>query len=120
MNKKVLVVDDSMFMRSLIKNILYANGYTQVLEASSPKEAIKIYKEQRPKVVTMDITMETSGVDCVKDLKKIDNKAKIIMVSALAEEPYIRESFENGACDFIAKPFTVNRVLKAVNAQVAV
>ncbi len=115
MEKKILIVDDSAFMRSMIKNILVKNGYTEILEASSPKEAIAIYKEQNPQIVTMDVIMETSGIDCVKDIKEIDANANIIMVSAMGQEPFIMEGIKNGACDFIVKPFEKKKIIEAVS-----
>lgn len=114
MEKKALIVDDSAFMRKIIKNNLILKGYTQILEASSPKEAIKLYKKQNPQLVTMDVIMETSGIDCVKDIKEIDNNANIILVSAMGQEPYIMEGINNGAKDFIVKPFKTEKILEAV------
>ena len=114
MEKKALIVDDSAFMRKIIKGNLKLKGYTQILEASSPKEAIKIYKKQNPQLVTMDVVMETSGIDCVKDIRKIDGNANIIIVSAMGQEPYVMEGINNGAKDFVVKPFNTEKILEAV------
>ena len=114
MEKKALIVDDSAFMRKIIKNNLILKGYTQILEASSPKEAIKLYKKQNPQLVTMDVIMETSGIDCVRDIREIDSNANIILVSAMGQEPYIMEGINNGAKDFVVKPFKTEKILEAV------
>jgi two-component system chemotaxis response regulator CheY len=113
--KTVLVVDDAAFMRMMLKDILEKNGFKVVGEAANGEEAIKKYKDLKPDVVTMDITMPVlDGIKAVKKIKKIDPEAKILMVSAMGQEKLIIESIEAGAEDFIVKPFQPGKVVEAV------
>lgn len=113
---KVLIVDDAAFMRMMLKDILMKNGYEIVGEVSNGVEAIAAYKEMTPDIVTMDITMpEMDGITAVKEIKKIDPKAKIVMVSAMGQQALVIEAIKAGALDFIVKPFQPDRVLEALN-----
>lgn len=113
--KTVLVVDDAAFMRMMLKDILEKNGFKVVGEAANGEEAVKKYKDLKPDVVTMDITMPVlDGIKAAKKIKKIDPEAKILMVSAMGQEKLIIESIEAGAEDFIVKPFQPGKVVEAV------
>jgi len=115
MGKKVLIVDDAAFMRMLLKDIVTKAGYEVVGEASNGKEAVEKYKELKPDIVTMDITMpEMNGIEAVKEIKKIDPNAKIIMVSAMGQQAMVIEAIQAGARDFIVKPFQPARVIEAI------
>jgi len=112
---KVLIVDDAAFMRMMIKNILSKSGYDIVGEAENGVQAVAKFKELKPELVTMDITMpEMDGITAVKEIKKIDPKAKIIMCSAMGQQAMVIDAIQAGAKDFIVKPFQPNRVLEAV------
>ncbi len=115
MGKKVLIVDDAAFMRMLLKDIVTKAGFEVVGEASNGKEAVEKYKELKPDVVTMDITMpEMNGIEAVKEIKKIDPNANIIMVSAMGQQAMVIEAIQAGAKDFIVKPFQPARVIEAL------
>lgn len=115
MGKKILIVDDAAFMRMMLKNILTQNGYEIAGEASNGLEAVTLYKELKPDLVTMDITMpEMDGITAVKEIKKLDPEAKIIMCSAMGQQAMVIESIQAGAKDFVVKPFQPDRVLEAV------
>ncbi|MBC7319030.1 response regulator [bacterium] len=115
MSKRILIVDDAAFMRMMLKNILTQNGYEIAGEASNGLEAVTLYKELKPDLVTMDITMpEMDGITAVKEIKKIDPEAKIIMCSAMGQQAMVIESIQAGAKDFVVKPFQPDRVLEAV------
>ncbi|MGC8971028.1 MAG: response regulator [bacterium] len=115
MGKKILIVDDAAFMRMMLKNILSQNGYEIIGEASNGLEAVNLYKELKPDLVTMDITMpEMDGITAVKEIKKIDPEARIIMCSAMGQQAMVIESIQAGAKDFVVKPFQPDRVLEAV------
>ncbi len=115
MGQKVLIVDDAAFMRMMLKDILTKGSYEVVGEAANGKEAIEAYKESKPDLVTMDITMpEMDGITAVKEIKKIDPQAKIIMVSAMGQQAMVIDAIQSGALDFIVKPFQAPRVLEAV------
>ncbi len=115
MGKKVLIVDDAAFMRMLLKDIISKAGFEVVGEAANGKEAVEKYKELKPDIVTMDITMpEMNGIEAVKEIKKIDPDAKIIMVSAMGQQAMVIEAIQAGARDFIVKPFQPARVIEAL------
>jgi two-component system chemotaxis response regulator CheY len=112
----VLVVDDSEFMRRVIRNILEGGGH-KVIEARNSEDAVKVFSEQGAEVITMDIVMpETDGIETVKRLRDIDSRVKIIMISALGHQRTVMRALEAGALDFIMKPFTSDDVLESVNA----
>ena len=112
----VLVVDDSEFMRRVLKNILEGGGH-KVREAKNAEEALDLFKKFGADVITMDIVMpDTDGIETVKRLKLADQKVKIIMVSALEHQKTVMRALEAGAMDFIMKPFTSDDVLESVNA----
>ncbi|GAW92950.1 response regulator [Calderihabitans maritimus] len=116
MGKRVLIVDDAAFMRMMIKDILTKNGYEVVGEAENGAVAVEMYKELKPDVVTMDITMpEMDGIEAVKAIRAIDPEAKIIMCSAMGQQMMVMEAIQAGAKDFIVKPFQQDRVLQALN-----
>ncbi|WP_406678135.1 response regulator [Moorella sp. ACPs] len=120
MGKRVLVVDDAAFMRMMIKDILLKNGYEIAGEAENGQKAVAMYKELRPDVVTMDITMpEMDGIAAVKAIKQIDPNARIIMCSAMGQQLMVMEAIQAGARDFIVKPFQQDRVLQALEKVLA-
>ena len=115
MGNRVLVVDDAAFMRMMVKDILTKNGYEIVGEAENGLVAIEKYKETNPDLVTMDITMpEMDGIQAVKEIKKIDPNANIIMCSAMGQQAMVIDAIQAGAKDFIVKPFQPDRVIEAV------
>jgi len=112
---KVLIVDDAAFMRMMIKDILVKNDYEIVGEAENGLKAIEKWQELRPDLTTMDITMpEMDGITAVKEIKKIDPNAKVIMCSAMGQQGMVIEAIQSGARDFIVKPFQPDRVLEAI------
>ena len=115
MAKNILICDDAAFMRMMIKDILTKNGYTVAGEAENGLKAVEKYKEVSPDLVLMDITMpEMDGIAALKEIKKIDAGAKVIMCSAMGQQAMVIESIQAGAKDFIVKPFQAERVLEAV------
>ncbi|BDU50389.1 response regulator [Haliovirga abyssi] len=114
---KLLVVDDSLFMRQMLKNILPRDKFEVVGEASTGKEAISKFKELEPDLITMDITMpDMDGITAVKEIRRISPEAKVIMCSAMGQKPMIREALEAGAIDFIIKPFDKDKAIKILEA----
>ena len=115
MAKNILICDDAAFMRMMIKDILTKNGYTIVGEAENGQKAVEKYKETKPDLVMMDITMpEMDGIQALKKIKATDPNAAIIMCSAMGQQAMVIESIQSGAKDFIVKPFQPDRVLEAV------
>ncbi len=116
MAKGILVVDDAAFMRMMIKDVLTKNGFEVVGEAENGAKAVDTYKELSPELVIMDITMpEMDGIQAVKEVKKINPDAKIIMCSAMGQQAMVIEAIQAGAKDFIVKPFQADRVVEAVS-----
>lgn len=115
MANKILIVDDASFMRMMIKDVLTKNGFEVVGEAENGAKAIEKYKELQPDLTIMDITMpEVDGIQAVKEIKKADPNAKIIMCSAMGQQAMVIEAIQAGAKDFIVKPFQADRVIEAV------
>ena len=116
MATKVLIVDDAVFMRDMIKDIFSGGDFEIVGEAVHGVEAVDKYKELKPDLVTMDIVMPfKSGIEATKEILAFDEKATIIMCSALGQESLVMEAIEAGAADFIVKPFKADDVLAVVN-----
>mgnify|MGYP004483216771 FL=1 len=115
MAKNILICDDAAFMRMMIKDILSKNGYNVAGEAENGLKAVEKFKELSPDLVLMDITMpEMDGIAALKEIRKLDAGAKIIMCSAMGQQAMVIESIQAGAKDFIVKPFQQDRVLEAV------
>ena len=112
---RILVVDDSLLLRNIIKNELSFEGYDIVAEAKDGEEAIAKYHENKPDLVTMDITMDgMNGLDAAEKILQDDPQARIIMVSALGEDEVMSKAVRMGVKDFIVKPFTPERLINAV------
>lgn len=120
MGKRILIVDDAAFMRMMIKNIVVKNGYEVVGEAENGRDAVELYRQHKPDLVTMDITMpEMNGIEGVKAIRDIDPKANIIMCSAMGQQAMVMEAIQAGAKDFIVKPFQQDRILQAIERVLA-
>ena len=111
---KILVVDDAAFMRMRCKKLLSQSGF-DVIEAATGAQAVEVYKEDRPDVVLLDITMpDMDGLTALKELKKLDPNVKVAMVSAMGQQSVVMEALKFGAQDFLVKPFDPDRVLATV------
>jgi two-component system, chemotaxis family, chemotaxis protein CheY len=111
----ILVVDDAKFMRMTLGNMLTSSGHTVAGEAENGAEAVKMYGELQPDLVTMDITMPVmDGIEAAKYILSQYPKAKIIMCSAMGQQKIVVEAIESGAKDFIVKPFDEVRVVDAI------
>lgn len=103
---RVMIVDDTEFMRMVIRDTLIKYGYEVVAEAADGEEAIQTYLQIKPDLVLMDITMPNmSGEEALKKLLFMDPKAKVLMCSSLGQQAVITESLKIGAMGFIVKPF---------------
>ena len=116
---RVLVVDDALIIREMIKDALETAGWSTVGEAANGQEAIERYRELKPDVVTLDLVMpQYDGLHAVKGIKEIDPDAKIIVVSAIDQKEILKKAMQLGAADFIVKPFCTDQVIEAVRAVV--
>jgi len=113
--QRVLLVDDTTFMRRMLRDILVRAGFEVSAEASNGRQAVEAYRQARPDLVIMDITMpEMDGVAAVREIAGADPAARIVMCSALGQQELIIEALEAGARDFVVKPFVPEKVLEAV------
>ncbi|MDN2453732.1 response regulator [Lactobacillus sp. UCMA15818] len=116
MAKRVLIVDDAVFMRMKLRDILEKNGYEVAEEAENGQDAFDKYQAAKPDLVTMDITMpEVDGIESLKLIKNFDGNAKVVMCSAMGQQGMVMEAIRAGAVDFIVKPFDTDRVIKALD-----
>jgi two-component system chemotaxis response regulator CheY len=116
---KILIVDDAEFLRMRISKMLIGDGY-EVIEAENGVQAVETYRNQKPDVVLMDITMpEMDGLTALKEIRAIDPKARVVMLTALGQESVVLEAIKSGARDFVVKPFERERVLSAITKLLA-
>ena len=111
-----MIVDDAAFMRMMLKDILTKNGFTVVGEAENGAVAVEKYLELQPNLTTMDITMpEMDGLQALKEIRKRDSKARVIMCSAMGQQAIVIEALKAGAKNFIIKPFQKEKILECIN-----
>ncbi|MFH1811996.1 MAG: response regulator [Pseudomonadota bacterium] len=116
MAKRVLIVDDAVFMRNMIKDIFAGGDFEIVGEAANGIEAVERYRDLKPDLTTMDIVMPfKSGIEATKEILAADPQACVVMCSALGQESLVMEAIEAGAKDFIVKPFKSEDVLNVVH-----
>jgi len=116
MGKKLLIIDDAMIIREMIKDAARADGWEIAGEASNGQEAIEEYRRLRPDAVTLDIVMpEFDGLHALKGIVQEDDSARVLVVSALDQTEVLKEALQHGARDFIVKPFDQNRLISALD-----
>ncbi|MCX6689672.1 MAG: response regulator [Methanoregula sp.] len=112
---KILIVDDTLFMRTLLKNVLFNGGHTVVGEAVDGEDGVAKYKELKPDLVTMDIVMpKQNGIDALKSIKSFDPAARVIMCTAVGQEQMMKLAIRSGAKGYIIKPFQGPKVLEEI------
>lgn len=115
MKKRILIVDDSFYMRTMLKNMLTDAGYEVVGEAPNGQTALQLAKETNPDLITLDVILpDNTGLDVLKGIKKDQPDMKVIIVSAVGQEVIVKEAVENGAFSYIVKPFSEEKVLETV------
>ena len=120
MSHTVLVCDDAIFMRTMISDILAQSGFEVVGEAETGREAVEKYRQLKPDLVTMDITMkQKNGLEAAQEILAKDPQARIVMVTALGQEKMLMDSLALGVKDFVVKPFEAQRIISAVNKALA-
>jgi len=115
--KKILVVDDASFMRTVLKDIVKGNGLaTEVIEAADGVEGVKAYQAQKPDLVTMDVNMpRADGIQALRAIMKIDPTAKVVMVTSVEQKQIVQDAMKIGARDYIVKPFDRSNVGLVLN-----
>lgn len=114
---RVLIVDDARFMRRVVADVLVAAGHEIAGEATDGSEVLEQFDALRPDVVTLDITMpDRDGLDVLRELMERHPDARIVMCSAVGQEPKVIEAMRLGARDYVVKPFRAERLAEAVAA----
>lgn len=112
---RLMIVDDTLFMRRMLRDLLTRQGYEVVAEARNGREALENYQQTHPDLVIMDITMpEMDGISAVRAILQVNPAARIVMCSALGQDGPVMEALQAGAQDFVLKPFLPEKVLEAV------
>lgn len=110
-----LVVDDAIFMRTVLKKMLTEAGFKVIGEAGNGLQAIEMAGQLKPDIITLDITMpEMDGIEAIEKILQASPESKIIMCSAMGQHSKVVEAIKRGARDFIVKPFEKTRVLQAI------
>ena len=113
MSKRILIVDDAAFMREMLRDILADSGYEIAGEAADGEQAVSMFREVQPDLVTLDIVMPNmDGVTALKEVMAEDQDARIVMVMAVDQREKLTECIRSGAIDFIVKPFDSERLRK--------
>lgn len=116
-NIKILLADDSAFMRNVLKNILQNDGFGNFVEAGDGVEALAKIKSEKPDLVLLDLIMpEKGGVEVLKEIGKIQ---KVLVISAVGQDSIIKEAATLGAAGYIVKPFDNKQVIDEVNKAVS-
>ena len=106
MSRTLLVADDALIIRQIIKDMATKAGWTVVGEAANGQEAIERYRQLRPDAVTLDLVMpEHDGLYALQGIMKFDPQARVLLVSALEQRGVLKDAFKAGAADFLPKPF---------------
>ncbi len=115
MGKRILIVDDSAFMRMALRDILTTNGYEVVGEAENGQQAMGKFKELLPDLVTMDVVMTgQTGLEVLRDIINLDRNAKVLMVTAMGKQAMVVDALQAGAKGFLLKPFEANAVIAEI------
>ena len=112
---RFITIDDSAMIRMRLKTAIESCGHEVVGEAGDGKEGVSLYKELKPDVVTLDISMpQQDGIETLKQILELNSEAKVIIISALGQKQTILEAFELGARDFVTKPFELEQVKEII------
>lgn len=112
---KVLLADDSAFMRNMLKTILAEAGYDDVIEAQNGDETVEVYKKEKPNLVLLDIIMaEKDGLQVLEEILEIDPGAIIVMVTAIGHGEHMDKAMKLGAKAYVTKPFKKEQILEVV------
>ncbi|UOG76841.1 response regulator [Hymenobacter tibetensis] len=115
MKNRILIVDDSFYMRTMLKNVLTDAGYEVVGEAANGQQAIELAASTKPDLITLDVILpDNTGLDVLKGIRENDPDVKVVMCSAVGQEVIVNEALESGASAYIVKPFSEEKVLEIV------
>lgn len=112
----ILIVDDSKTSRKILKEMLEDAGHTVIAECLNGEEGYLKYKELKPDLVTLDITMpKLDGLEALQLIKKSDEDAKVVMITAASQKEKMIQAIKYGAAEFIAKPYDSDDVKQVIN-----
>lgn len=115
MKNRILIVDDSFYMRTMLKNMLTDAGYEVVGEAANGQQAVELAASTKPDLITLDVILpDNTGLDVLKGIRQNDPDVKVVMCSAVGQEVIVNEALESGASAYIVKPFSEEKVLEIV------
>lgn len=115
--KKILITDDSLFMRKMLKDILLKKNKYEVVEAETGKKAFEQFQQENPDLVLLDIIMpdgEEEGIRVLREIIKMNSRASVVMITAVGQDAVIEECKKSGAKDYIVKPFDEQEVVETV------
>jgi two-component system, chemotaxis family, chemotaxis protein CheY len=116
MSKRLLVTDDALIIREMIKEVATENGWEIAGEATNGADAIEQFDDVRPDVTTLDMVMPgTDGLHALEGIRKLDPEAKVLVVSALEQREVLKDAMKMGAADFIVKPFDRKRLAETLD-----
>jgi two-component system chemotaxis response regulator CheY len=115
MKNRILIVDDSFYMRTMLKNMLTDAGYEVVGEAANGQQALELALQTTPDLITLDVILpDNTGLDVLKGIRQEQPDVKVVMCSAVGQEVIVNEALESGATAYIVKPFSEEKVLEIV------
>lgn len=110
--KRLLVVDDALFMRKLIGGVAAEAGWEVVGEAGDGAQGVSLYQKLRPDLVTMDLVMPVmGGIEALREIRAFDPEARVVVVTAVDQKRAVADAIQSGALDFIVKPFDRSRMI---------
>ncbi|RSK34632.1 response regulator [Hymenobacter metallilatus] len=117
MKNRILIVDDSFYMRTMLKNMLTDAGYEVVGEAANGQQALEMATDTKPDLITLDVILpDNTGLDVLKGIRQEQPDVKVVMCSAVGQEVIVNEALESGATAYIVKPFSEEKVLEIVGS----
>ncbi|GAA3927521.1 response regulator [Hymenobacter algoricola] len=117
MKNRILIVDDSFYMRTMLKNMLTDAGYEVVGEAANGQQALEMASATKPDLITLDVILpDNTGLDVLKGIRQEQPNVKVVMCSAVGQEIIVNEALESGATAYIVKPFSEEKVLEIVGS----
>ena len=117
---KILIADDSAFMRKIVRGIVEKAGHKTIIEASDGGQAAEMYRKEKQDVVLMDIIMAPkTGLEALEEIKAFDKKAKVIMITAVGQEAMIEDAKKLGCIGYVLKPFKEEAVVAALKKALA-
>ena len=117
MGRTVMIVDDALFMRSILRGILEEQGYRVVAEAASAAETLRQLQDLKPDIITLDIILpDSNSLELLEEIVRTSPAARVLVCSAIGQEAIVAKARELGAIAFLQKPFSPEQVAKALNS----